>query len=280
MEGVSMFKLLKTFRAVYETRNFSKAAELLYISQPAVSNQIKQLEEELDIQLFVRNGRQEFITTKQADILYHHLLNLSDDWEDTLHALRIQTIPKETCKIIASNTFAVYYLPELMEQLIREFPEVSFILDMDNSEQVLDSIEKHQAHFGFIEKPLITDAIIRQEILSDELVHAGDFSQGLWLVRENNSGVFHYTERYFLEHNLTPQKMIIKNNEMIVRCLEQGIGQSIISKRALNEKIKWHSLNQDYQRKFYFIKRQHIESFQLRAIEKYISQYYQQNKVQ
>lgn len=66
MEGVSMFKLLKTFRAVYETRNFSKAAELLYISQPAVSNQIKQLEEELDIQLFVRNGRQEFITTKQA----------------------------------------------------------------------------------------------------------------------------------------------------------------------------------------------------------------------
>lgn len=274
MEGVSMFRLLKTFRSVYETKNFSKAAERLFISQPAVSNQIKQLEEELAIQLFVRNGRQEVITTKQADILYNHLLNLSDDWEDTLQALRIQAMPRETCRIVASNTFAVYYLPELMKQLMRQFPEVAFILDMDNSEQVLDKIEKHQAHFGFIEKPLITDLIIRQEILSDELVHAGDFSQNLWLVREENSGVFHYTERYFLAHNLNPQKMIIKNNEMIVRCLEEGIGQSIISKKALPKNVNWHSLGQEYQRSFYFIKRQHIESTQLREIDKFVKDYY------
>lgn len=270
-----MFKLLITFRSVYETKNFSKAAEQLFISQPAVSNQIKQLEEELNIQLFVRSGRQEIITTKQADILYHHLLNLSDDWEDTVQALRVKVSPRETCRIIASNTFAVYYLPELMEQLIQKFPDISFILDMDNSEQVLDKIEKHQAHFGFIEKPLITDQAIRQEILCDELVHAGSFSQTLWLVREENSGVFHYTERYFLEHNLNPQKMIIKNNEMIVRCLERGIGQSIISKRAVTNKIKWQSLSSEYQRSFYFIKRQHIESVQLQEIEQYMRAYYQ-----
>ncbi|MGX7244169.1 LysR substrate-binding domain-containing protein [Enterococcus quebecensis] len=270
-----MFKLLQTFRVAYETKNFSKTAEQLFISQPAVSNQIKQLEKELNIKLFVRNGRQEIITTKQADVLYRHLLNLSDDWEDTLQALKIQNIPKETCKIVASNTFAVYYLPELMKQLVREFPEVSFILDMDNSEKVLDKIDKHQAHFGFIEKPLITESIIRQEILSDELVHAGDFSQTLWLVREENSGVFHYTERYFLEHNLSPQKMIIKNNEMIVRCLEQGIGQSIISKKALTKKIKWRPLDQAYQRNFYFLKRQQVKSPKLDKIDLYINNYYQ-----
>ncbi|MBO0468742.1 LysR family transcriptional regulator [Enterococcus plantarum] len=269
-----MFKLLKTFRAVYETKNFSKAAERLFISQPAVSNQIKQLEEELDIQLFDRNGRQEISTTKQADILYHHLLNLSDDWEDTLQALGTQATPRETCKIVASNTFAVYYLPELMAQLIPEFPHVSFVLEMENSEEVLDKIEKHQAHFGFIEKPLITGTIIREEILADELVHAGDSSEALWLVREKNSGVFHYTERYFLEHNITPQTMIVKNNEMIVRCLERGVGQSILSKRALTEKIKWHSLSQEYQRIFYFIKGQHIESIQLREIDLFITSYY------
>ncbi|EOL47755.1 LysR family transcriptional regulator [Enterococcus caccae] len=270
-----MFKLLKTFRIVYETKNFSKAAERLFISQPAVSNQIKQLEEELTIQLFMRNGRQEIITTKQADILYNHLLNLADDWEDVLQALQVHTNSRETCRIVASNTFAVYYLPELIDQLVQQFPEVSFILDMDNSEQVLDRIEKHQAHFGFIEKPLITESIIRKKIVSDELVHAGDFSKDLWLVREEHSGVFHYTERYFLAQNLDPQKMIIKNNEMIVKCLEQGIGQSIISKRALTEKIKWKPLEQEYQRNFYFIKRQHIESSQLSEIDLYINEYYQ-----
>lgn len=274
MEGLPMFRLLKTFRIVYETKNFSKAADYLFISQPAVSNQIKQLEEELDCPLFVRNGRQEILSTKQADILYEHLLNLTDDWEDVLQALQLQESHRETCRIIASNTFAVYYLPELMVQLIQHFPKVSFVLDMKNSEEVLDKIEKHQAHFGFIEKPLLTDSIVRQEILTDELVHAGEVSADLWLVREENSGVFHYTERYFLEHNLNPQKMIIKNNEMIVRCLEQGIGQSILSKRALTKKIKWRSLGREYQRDFYFIKRPHIKSSQLREIDMYINQYY------
>lgn len=269
-----MFKLLKTFRVVYETKNFSKSAERLFISQPAVSSQIKQLEDELQAELFIRSGRQEISTTVQADVLYHHLLNLSDDWEKVMQELHRETTTRETCKILASNTFAVYYLPELMKKLAREFPEVTFVLEMDNSEQVLDKIEKHQAHFGFIEKPLLTGTVIRQVIQTDELVHAGDFSKPLWLVREENSGVFHYTERFFADQNLNPQKMIIKNNEMIIKCLEQGLGQSIISKKALTKQINWKPLSSDYQRSFYLIKRQHIDSIQLRNIETCILGHY------
>lgn len=269
-----MFKQFKTFRVVYETKNFSKAAELLFISQPAVSTQIKHLEEELQIELFIRNGRKEVVPTKQAQILYQYLLNLSDDWEEVKQALHKENMTRETCRIVASNTFAVYYLPDLMSQLIQQFPEITFVLDMNNSEEVLDRIEKHQAHFGFIEKPLITEKIVRKEIQTDELVRAGDFSQSLWLVREENSGVFHYTERFFLANNLNPQKMVIKNNEMIIKCLERGIGQSIISKRALPEKLNWQPLGPEYQRKFYFIKRQHIESVQLSKIEEYIYRYF------
>jgi hypothetical protein len=52
MEGIAMLKLLETFKMVYETKNFSKAAELLFISQPTVSAQIKQLEQDLDAPLF------------------------------------------------------------------------------------------------------------------------------------------------------------------------------------------------------------------------------------
>lgn len=278
MKGDSMFKLLKTFRTVYETKNFSKAAETLFISQPAVSNQVKQLEEELDVVLFIRSGRQEMIATKQADILYHHLLNLTDDWEDLLQALKTRSIPRETCKITASNTFAVYYLPEVMKELVQHFPDVSFILEMDNSEVVLDKIEKHQAHFGFIEKPLVMETAIRQEILSDELVHAGDLSSDLWLIREENSGVYHYTERYFLENDLNPQKMIVKNNEIIVRCLEKGIGQSILSKKAITKTVNWRSLDPAYQRKFYLIKRDRIESVQLQKIIHFISTYFEDEK--
>jgi DNA-binding transcriptional LysR family regulator len=275
MEGITMFKLLTAFRVVYETKNFSQAAEKLFISQPAVSNHIKQLESELGVELFIRNGRKEIVTTKQADILYQHLLNLADDWQDLQTALKIQTTPKETCKLVASNTFAVYYLPELLAKLTGRFPEVTFVVEMHNSEQVLHEIEKHEAHFGFIEKPLVTNEIIRTNLLTDELVRAGDFSKNLWLVRESDSGVYHYTEQYFLEQNIHPEKITIKNNEIILKCLELGIGQSIVSKKALSAAIPWEKLSSNYQRNFYFVKREHIKSSQLKQIEAFINHFYQ-----
>lgn len=269
-----MFKLFQTFRVVYETKNFSKAAERLFISQPAVSNQIKQLEDELALELFHRKGRQEITSTKQADLLYHQLLNLADDWETTLAMLHQAMPQKKTCIIVASNTFAVYYLPELMTALLQKFPIVDFVLEMNNSEQVLDQIEKHSAHFGFIEKPLLTTPVKRQEIMTDELVHAGNFENSLWLIREQDSGVYHYIKQYFLEKNIAPPQMTVKNNEMILKCLEQGIGQSIISKRALTETMSWKPLTAEYCRKFYLLKRQHLEDQLMNEIEAFIYAYY------
>lgn len=269
-----MFKLLRTFQTVYETKNFSKAAELLFISQPAVSSQIKQLEEELNVALFIRSGRQDIQTTKQAEILYVHLLNLSDDWQDLILKLKEKSTMKEVCKIAASNTFAVHYLPELMKLAIEQFPELSFSLEMGNSEEVLEKIEKHQAHFGFIEKPLITKAIVREEICSDELVLAGVLSNSLWLVRESDSGVYHYTERYFLENNLSPEKITIRNNEMIIKFLELGIGKAIVSKKAVPKGVSFQNLGKEYYRKFYCIQKAHIKSKRINRFGEFIRSHY------
>ena len=76
-----MFKWLETFKVVYETKNFSKASEILFISQPTVSAQIKQLENEFGTQLFIRSGRKEVLVTPQADILYERAVDLMNDWE-------------------------------------------------------------------------------------------------------------------------------------------------------------------------------------------------------
>ncbi|MGO3731909.1 MAG: LysR family transcriptional regulator [Vagococcus sp.] len=269
-----MFKLLITFRVAYETRNFSQAADQLFISQPAVSNQMKQLEEELDCMLFVRKGKQEMYPTEFADILYSRLLNLSDDWQETLRLIHGKEKEKITCRISASNTFSVYYLPELMEYLLPQFPRVTFELEMKNSEEVLENIQKHRAHFGFIEKPLVTEQVDRVSIESDELVLAGDLDSELWLSREDTSGVYHYMETYFLEHNIQPEKIFIKNNEMIVKFLEKGIGKSIVSKRAISDSIPYESLGKTYERLFYFLKKEHlIEEYV--DIAKAICQFYQ-----
>lgn len=269
-----MFKLLTTFRIAYETRNFSKAAEILFISQPAVSNQIKQLEEELACTLFKRKGKQEMHPTKSADMLYVRLLNLADDWKETTRLVKESNREKLTCRISASNTFSVYYLPELMKHLITIFPDVIFELDMKNSEEVLETIKKHSVDFGFIEKPLMTDGVKRVEIKKDELVIAGNLASDLWLSREETSGVFHYMERYFLRENINPNRLYVKNNEMIVKMLEEGIGKSLISKRAVTEQMEVKPLETSFLRSFYFLKKNHLVTGELLEIAKEIELFY------
>ncbi|OPF88468.1 LysR family transcriptional regulator [Vagococcus martis] len=268
-----MFKLFVTFKEAYETRNFTKAAENLYISQPSVSSQIKLLEEELKCKLFTRKSKQEMSPTKEATILYNRLLNLEDDWLETKRLIRHVGKDPVKCVISASNTFSIYYLPDLMSVLIEKFPDVYFELEMHNSEEVLENVQQHRAHFGFIEKPLETGSVYRQAFLSDELVIAGDLTSELWLCREDISGVYHYTKRYFLQENIQPKRLCVKNNEMIIRLLEKGIGKSIISRVSVPENMSYKELGTNYKRLFYFLKKDYLTHPVLLEIEKTIEQY-------
>lgn len=272
-----MFKLLQTFRQVYETRSFSHAAELLFISQPAVSNQMKQLETELKCQLFTRKAKQEIIATPEADVLYRQLLNLSDDWRETLRLIKGVDETKITCQISASHTFAVYYLPELMTHLLSAFPNVSFELSMKNSEEVLASLVKHDIAFGFIEKPLTHNQVVRSELLRETLVLAGNLESSFWLSREETSGVYHYMARYMVENNINEEKMCVKSNEMIVKFLEKGIGKSVISSKAITNDIPFAPLGPNYERSFYLLKNERLSHLVHEDISLFIEAYYHKN---
>ena len=107
--------------------------------------------------------------------------------------------------------------------------------------------------------------------MEDELVIAGDPESKLWLVRESTSGVFHYTQRYFEEKNIHGKKMLVKSNEVIAALLKEGVGRSILSKRAAPEGVKFESL--EYKRKFYLVQRTNLVSEVLQSIAKEILVY-------
>lgn len=269
-----MFKLLRTFRVVYETKSFSKAAKKLFISQPAVSQQVKQLEEELGYALFQRKGRKEVFTTKRADIFYRFVLNFYQDWQETTEAIKAQNEHKRECKIAASNTFALYYLPELFQALKKQYPHIQFELDMLSAEQILTKIEKKEIDFGIVEKPLMAETIHRTMLLTDTLVAAGDLSLTRWLIREEDSEQYLHTQHYLAEQNLNPERMILKSDEMIVRCLALGLGRALVSKKALPEQMTWYPLEQKYHQKFYFIQNKFTKGAELAAIQAAIYAYY------
>lgn len=81
---------------------------------------------------------------------------------------------EEVCRIVASHTFAVYLLPQLMKHLIKRFPKVHFEIEITNSHESLEQVAKHESDFGFIEKPLETSGVQRYSLMEDQLVIAGD----------------------------------------------------------------------------------------------------------
>ncbi|BDZ31762.1 LysR family transcriptional regulator [Lactiplantibacillus sp. WILCCON 0030] len=250
-----MLKQLATFKAVYETRNFSQAAEQLFISQPTVSSQIKQLETDLQTRLFNRNGRQEIQPTASGTVLYRQAQKLLEAWDTTKLAVQAtsQALPT-TIRLGASHTTASLILPGLLTQLAPLSDHFNIEVSLANSADILTQMTQHHLDFGLVEKPLVTDQLARLAFGHDELVHAGQFDQPLWLLREPNSGVRHYTNAYLKAQNIQPTTtMIIHSNQLIADLLAEGIGQTIISKQVLAATVPVEPLAPNYQRQFFLL---------------------------
>ncbi|MBS7576426.1 MULTISPECIES: LysR family transcriptional regulator [unclassified Enterococcus] len=272
-----MFKNLETFKLVYETRSFSKTAELLFLAQPTVSSQIKQLEAELKTQLFIRNGRREVVSTQQADILYQKAIQMLDDWQAIQILLNKQRGHSISYTIGASHTFASYLLPDLFQEIYLKFPNIHFKIKLMNSLEVHHALEQHEINLGFIEKPINSKKIIRTTLISDQLVLAGNQNKGPWLIREATSGVYYYTKQYIEENNINEATIEIQNNSIITQLLEQGFGCSIISKRAVKS-IPYQVLSEKYTRDFYLIQRKEEATEHFEYFINYIKRYFQKLK--
>lgn len=256
-----MFKILTTFKTVYETKNFTTAAQLLFLSQPTVSVQIKQLEESLGVTLFERNGRQQMTPTKSADLFYQQAQQLLDLWAQDLHALQHQDgQPKTPCRIGASHTTATALLPPLLKAHRPVLETLALDIRTLNSSQIVQDLTQHKLDFGFIEKPLTEKDLIRTPLQTDQLVLAGSPNEP-WLLREQGSGVYHYTMNYVKENNLPLENvMTVRSNALIIQLLRQGIGQSLVSSAALLDypEISYRPLSQQYQRQFYLVARKNL----------------------
>lgn len=252
-----MFKLLRTFIAVYETRSFSKAADQLFISQPTVSVHIQQLEKELNIILFHRNGRTEFTPTNNARMLYQKAAQLLDQWQTITDSLEKEQ--RTNIKIAASQTSATVLLPKIFSKIGHtQFNTMDIQIEMHNSEEILAGVLNHRFNFGIIEKPITHDFIVREEIAKDQLVLAGNLGSDLWLVREKGSGVYHYTQQYFKQNNLVPNHFLtISNNDIIVKMLSENFGKSIVSVQALTDNMPYQTLDSMFNRSFYVIRSAH-----------------------
>jgi len=251
MAGLENFRLA-VFRAVAEQRSFRKAAENLYLTQPAVSLQIKALEEHLGTQLFDRTGSGVTLT-KAGDIL-HAFAQKSNalliEAEQAIH--QQMDAPAGLLELGASTTIAQYVLPGLLAEFRRAFPRVVFSLVSGNTEEIVKAVIDRRVALGFIEGPAQSRLVKSHAFLRDEIVfivpRAHEWAERAsipcaevvsvpLLVRERGSGTRRVIELALAKHLRKGAKpriaMELDSTEAIKSAVEAGLGAGFVSRSAI-----------------------------------------------
>jgi DNA-binding transcriptional LysR family regulator len=157
---------LQYFIAVAETLNFHRAAERLYISQPAVSTQIRDLEEELGVELFVRGGRQVQLTDIGLSLLHKAKATLAEFTEFRELANRASAGKTGTIHVGVAQGLADIIQPVVAEYA-RQFPRVSIEYRDDYSDEINRNLHARKIDVGILRPPIDSNHLISEQLLEE-----------------------------------------------------------------------------------------------------------------
>ena len=161
---------LKVFRSVAKNLSFTKASQELFVSQPAITKHIQELEAAYQTRLFDRQGSR-ISLTESGNLLLEHCERILEDYkrlEYEMHLLHNEYTGG--LKLGASTTIAQYVLPPLLASFIGKFPQVSLSLLNGNSREIEAALQEHRIDLGFVEGVFRLPNIRYTTFLEDELV--------------------------------------------------------------------------------------------------------------
>ncbi|HHV29034.1 LysR family transcriptional regulator [Acetivibrio mesophilus] len=162
------FELYKIFYHTAKAQSFSAAADILHVSQSAVSQSIKSLEEKLGSQLFLRKTR-EIKLTVEGEILFKHIEQAYNFIKTAEHKIyQTQNLERGEIRIGVSDTICKYYLISYIEKFIKNYPSVKIQVINRTSSQIQDILKKGLIDFGIVTLPVQDNKIHQEEFLTVE----------------------------------------------------------------------------------------------------------------
>jgi len=257
---IENFKL-KVFRVVADTLNLRRAADELHLTQPAVTSQIKTLEESLGIALFDRVGRNISLTPAGATLLQYARQIEATTNEAIASLATFGGQEGVELSIGASHTIAVYLLPDLLAPLLNEWPQLHIHVIGGSTNEVLHALNTHQVSIGLIEAPPFRPDLKVEPFGEDELtlivkpdhrwarkpfLRAAELVQEPILLREVGSGMRKFVEDYLerngvLRHQLRTT-VDMNSTEAIIQAVESGLGVGFVPCLALRKALRLGSV--------------------------------------
>jgi DNA-binding transcriptional LysR family regulator len=244
---------LKVFEAVARNLSFTRAAEELFLTQPAVSMQVKQLEDNLGVRLFEQLGKRIFLTEAGEEVAHYSrsIAQQLDELEAVLD--RLKGMSGGRLKISVAST-ANYFIPSLLGVFNQRHPGVTVSLDVTNRESLLKALADNSVDMvimgkppaeqdldagAFMENPLVIVAPPGHPLAGERRVPLEWLQQEVFLVRERGSGTRIAMERFFREHDIHVKTgMEVGSNEAIKQSVQAGLGLGVLSRDTLAMELR------------------------------------------
>jgi DNA-binding transcriptional LysR family regulator len=244
---------LRVFESVARHLSFSRAAEELFLSQPAVSMQIKQLENQVGLPLFEQIGKKIYLTEAGKEI-YHYSRAVAQQLSDMEHALNeLKGLERGRLAIAVVST-ANFFAPQLLARFVQQHPGVHVSLSVVNRETVLRQLAENEIDLAimglppegldvrwqpFMENPLVVIAPPSHPLTKEKRIPMKRLAEEVFVIREPGSGTRGAMERFFAEHRVQLKtSMQMGTNEAIKQAVQAGMGLGVVSYHTIELELE------------------------------------------
>jgi len=243
---------LRVFEAVARHLNYTRAAEELHLTQPAVSMQVKQLEGSLGVALFEQLGKRIHLTEAGTEVLGYarSITQQLDELEGVLKSMK--GLGGGRLRISVATT-ANYFIPTLLGTFSRRYPDVAVSLDVTNRETLLRQLAENTVDLvvmgqppaeadveaqAFLDNPLVVVAPPGHPLAGKQKIPLKRLQEETFLVREPGSGTRIAMERFFNERGMKLRTgMEVGSNEAIKQSVQAGLGLGLLSRATVEQEL-------------------------------------------
>lgn len=244
---------LQVFESVARHLSHSRAAAELYLSQPAVSMQIKQAEEVLGLALFEQVGKKLFLTDAGRELLRYsrNILQQLEEMESVFGEMRGLARGHLDIAVVSS---ANYFMPQLLARFFLQYPGIQASLRVANRDEVIRRLDENRADLAimgrppegaemqaepFLQNPLVVIAPPGHPLAAQHHIQPAQLAQETFLLREPGSGTRGVVERFFSGYRIRPPStMEMDTNESIKQSVQAGMGLGIISLHSIELELE------------------------------------------
>lgn len=242
------FRQLRLLEAVARNSSFTRASEELHLTQPAVSTQIKQLEEEVGMPLFEQMGKKIFLTEAGRE-MYEFSRTIAQQFRDIESVLDDMKGVKRGSLSLTVTSTGKYFAPYLLAEFVKHYPGTQVHLEVTNREELVTQLQDNipdMAIMGtppdnielsaqaFMQNPLVITARPDHPLAQMSRIPLSRLADEHFILREKGSGTRNAVERFFGERGVKLNtSMEMSRNEAIKHAVMAGLGLGIVSLHTL-----------------------------------------------